>query len=70
MSAAKTVRAVLAVLWGGFLALYVASKMHFFTRYDPLGVGSYLRDHSMYWVSIAAVAFVAWLIEKWFQSIE
>jgi hypothetical protein len=65
MRATKVVRVVLAVLWGLFLALYVASKIHFFTQYDPLGVGSYLREHSTFWVAIAAVSFLIWLVEKW-----
>lgn len=68
MNATKTVRFVLAVLWGLFLALYVASKIHFFTRYDSLGVGSYVREHSTYWVAMAAVAFLIWLIGRWFPQ--
>jgi hypothetical protein len=64
----KTVRVVLAVLWGLFLALYVASKIHFFTRYDPLGVGSYLREHSTYWVAMATVVFLIWIVGRWFPQ--
>ena len=64
----KTVRVVLAVLWGLFLALYVASKIHFFTRYDPLGVGSYLKEHSTYWMAMAVVVFLIWLVGKWFPQ--
>ncbi len=68
MNATKTARVILAVLWGLFLALYVASKIHFFTRYDPLGVASYVREHSIYWVALAAVAFLIWLVGKWFPQ--
>jgi polyferredoxin len=68
MRATKTVRAVLAALWGLFLALYVASKIHFFTQYDPLGVGSYLREHSIFWVAMVAVSFLIWLFGKWFPE--
>ena len=68
MNAMKSVRLVLTFLWGLFLALYVISKIHFFTRYDPLGVGSYLREHSTYWVAMAAVAFLIWLIGNWFSK--
>ena len=56
------------VLWGFFLALYVASKIHFFTRYDPLGFGSYLREYSTYWVAMAAVVFLIWLVGKQFPQ--
>jgi len=68
MNATKTVRVVLAVLWGFFLALYVASKIRSFTRYDPLGIGSYLREHSTYWGAMAAVVFLIWLVGKQFPQ--
>ena len=64
MNATKTGRVVLAVLWGFFLTLYITSKIHFFTRYDPSGVGRYLSEHSSYWLAMAAVAFLIWLIGK------
>jgi len=65
MNATKTVRVILAALWAIFLALYVASKIHFFTRY---GVEKYLNEHSFYWLAMAVVAFFIWLIGKWFPG--
>ena len=37
------IRISLCVLWA-LLALYVASKIHFFRRYDTSGVGVFIRD--------------------------
>jgi hypothetical protein len=68
MNSSKPVRVILAVLWGLFLALYVACKIHFFTRYDPLGLTRYLEKHSTYWVALGTVALLIWLIEKWFSQ--
>jgi hypothetical protein len=57
-----------ASLWlflcGLFLAVYIAAKVHFFTRYDPLAFGGYLREHSVYWAAMAVAAFLIWLIER------
>jgi hypothetical protein len=53
----------LAVLWALFFVLYAASKMDFFTRYNPSGIGQYLQHDSIYWVAMAATAFFIWLIE-------
>jgi hypothetical protein len=61
MNVRKLVRIVLAILCGLFCALYIAAKIHFFTRYDPLKVGSYLEGHSIYWVAMAVTAFLIWL---------
>ncbi len=33
-------------LFAVFLALYVASKIHFFSHYDLHHTGQYLREHS------------------------
>lgn len=64
MSAGNTVRMFSAVLFGLFLALYIAAKFDFFTRYFRLGLASYLREHSVYWAAMAAIAFLIWLVEK------
>lgn len=64
----KIVRAVLVALWIVFLALYVAAKIHFFTRYGRVGTGVYIREHSVYWVGLAAVLFLVWVISKLFPS--
>jgi len=56
------------VLWGVLLALYVAAKLNFWVRYDPSRVGTYLQEHSIYWVGMAAAVFLIWLIEKRFPQ--
>jgi hypothetical protein len=64
----KVVRTVLVMLWSLFFALYIATKIHFFTRYDPLGVGSYLQEHSLYWVAMAVTGFLIWVIVRRFPQ--
>ena len=64
----KTVRVVLGILWVLFLALYAASKIDFFARYDPLSVRKYLWSHSSSWIAMAVIAFVIWLITKRFPQ--
>jgi hypothetical protein len=68
MGTIKTARVVLAFLWGLLLVVYVASKIHFWTYYNPLGIGTYLTQHSTYWVSMAAVTFLIWLVGKRFPG--
>jgi uncharacterized membrane protein YqhA len=59
-------RIVLAALAVLFLCTYIAAKVDFFRNYSRLGTGAYLREHSIYWAAIAAIAFVAWLVERRF----
>jgi len=47
------------------LALYVASKIHFFTQYNPNRTGDYLREHSVYWILMAATALFIWAVEQY-----
>jgi hypothetical protein len=68
MSARSAVRMVMAALWSILLALYIGAKIHFFTRYDPLRVGTYLQEHSIYWLGMAATGFLIWLITKRFPQ--
>jgi hypothetical protein len=68
MKERKLVQAVLAALWALFLVFYIAAKIQFFTRYDPLGVGSYLQKHSIYWAGMAATALLAWLVSRRFPQ--
>jgi hypothetical protein len=51
-----------------FLALYVASKIHFFTHYNPYRIGDYLREHSLYWILMAATALLIWVVERYSQK--
>jgi hypothetical protein len=62
MQAKSIARVFLWALWAISLALYIAAKIHFFTQYDPLRVGKFLREHSIYWLGTAALGFLIWLI--------
>ena len=64
MKARVTLGTLLAVLWAFSLALYIAAKVHFFTRYDPFHLGHYLGEHSVYWLGMALAGFLIWLIER------
>jgi hypothetical protein len=64
LKARSVARITLGVLWGVLLTLYVAAKVDFFVHYDPSSVGAYLQKHSIYWLGMAAVSFLIWLIEK------
>jgi hypothetical protein len=55
------IRVLLIALWALFLVLYMASKIHFPTRYSS--VEEYLRAHGTYLVALGAIAFSIWLIE-------
>jgi hypothetical protein len=61
-------RISLSILCGLFLALHIASKIHFFTNYNPLGVGDFIRERRVYWVAMAATAFSIWPIERFRQD--
>jgi len=47
-----------------FVLLYVAAKVHFFTRYFKLGPAGYLEEHWVFWAAMAIVngmlAFLSW----------
>jgi hypothetical protein len=56
---------VLLVVFGLF---YIAAKIHFFTRYFKLGLGSYLEGHWIFWAAMAIVsgilAFLSWVKKR------
>jgi hypothetical protein len=60
-----TARIFLVLLWAAFLALYVASKIDFFTHY---GAANYVREHSKYWVAMLGLGFVIWVVERRFPQ--
>jgi hypothetical protein len=59
-----TLSILLAVLWAFFLVLYIAAKVHFFTRYDAFNAGRYVGEHSIYWLGMALTVFLIWLVER------
>jgi hypothetical protein len=52
-----------AVLLASGLVVYVAAKIDFFRHYGSMSAGAYLREHSVYWIAIAALGLLVWLIE-------
>jgi hypothetical protein len=41
-------RALWAVLCAVFFALYIASKIDFFSRYNALGISGFIHGHRIY----------------------
>ena len=64
MKRKKVVQVILAILLGLLLAVYIAAKVHFFTRYDPNRQWHYIHAHWIYWALIAALGLLIWLIER------
>jgi hypothetical protein len=50
-----------------FGLLYVGAKIHFFTRYWPLGPGAYVEEHWIFWAGMAIVAAVIYCLE-WIRN--
>jgi hypothetical protein len=65
----KIARLTSLSLFAVFFALWVASKIHFFTHYDPHNTGRHLREHSVYWLLIAVTASFNWVVEQYSQKI-
>lgn len=48
-----------------FIAVYLAAKVHFLTRYDDGAVAAYVCAHSGYWAALAGIAVIAlWISRK------
>jgi hypothetical protein len=65
MSARYVVQVLSGALVCLFLGLYIAAKIHFFTRYGQV---EYLREHRIYWAGMAATGFLIWLSAKLFPQ--
>jgi TRAP-type C4-dicarboxylate transport system permease small subunit len=46
---------LLMVIFG---LLYIAAKIHFFTRYSKLGPAGYLEEHWVFWAAMALVGAI------------
>jgi hypothetical protein len=58
---AERVLKILAVtLAVGFAALYVAAKVHFFTRFDPADLRAYWAEHWPYTAGLVFIAAAIW----------
>ena len=61
MTTRLVLRITSTVLIVSGLAVYIAAKIHFFKHYrDP----DYFREHSIYWILIASIGLVLFLIER------
>jgi hypothetical protein len=60
----KIIRVLVLVLFGIDVLIYIAAKIDFFKHYGVLGEGAYVREHSIYWVVMAALGLLIWLIER------
>jgi hypothetical protein len=45
-----------------FGLLYIGAKIHFFTRYWPLGPGAYVETHWLFWAGMATVGAIAYCL--------
>ena len=52
------------IAWGTLLAIYMAAKLHFLTRYDALALGAFVREHSVFWIGMALACLVMWLLSR------
>jgi hypothetical protein len=59
---AKWLQCIGIFLWIGFGLLYIAAKIHFFTRYQAVSTGEYLEQHWRFWAGMALVSGLLWLI--------
>jgi len=64
----RVVRVTTAILFGLACTAYVAAKIDFFHRYGRVGLGSYLRQHSILWAMMLGLFLLIWLLEKIFPE--
>ncbi|HWR37625.1 MAG TPA: hypothetical protein VN622_17320 [Clostridia bacterium] len=55
------------VLCGVFILVYISAKYHFFTSYFGTSSELYLREHSVYWAVMAALALAVWILESRYE---
>ena len=64
MTLRKLGQRVSLALCFGFVLIHVLAKLDFFAHYSQTETITYLREHSIYWIVMAVVAFVVWLLER------
>jgi hypothetical protein len=65
VNARIALRTISTILICAGVLVYVGAKIDFFKHYGEAG---YLREHSIYWILIAAIAFLLLLIERFFPE--
>lgn len=68
MKRVRAMRLILVLLWASLLAVYIAAKVHFLTRFSSAAIGRYLEEHQIFWLGMAAVGFCIWLISRRFPE--
>lgn len=64
MSSRTLRRKIIVALLAVFFGIYILAKFHFFTTYSTVGSAAYLEEHSVYWLTMAAVVLMVWLLER------
>jgi len=44
--------------------IFIAAKIHFFTRYGSLSAGAYLEEHWLFWAAMALVVAIETTIRR------
>jgi hypothetical protein len=58
----RVLRVASAALFVSLGVLYVAAKIHFFTRFGTTDLDGYLSEHWPYSAGLAAIAALAWVL--------
>ena len=64
----RVVRVISGLLWVFLIVVYLAAKLDFIQQYFRLDTALYLKEHSRYWIAMAAVMFLIWLTERFIYS--
>ena len=62
MNARRMVPIISGALWVIFALFSLAAKVHFFSTYNPAGIGHYIQEHRLYWAGIGMTALLLWLV--------
>ena len=49
-------------LIGGLL--YIAAKIHFFTRFGKLGLDDYIKVHYLFWLGFLLIGGLLWILSR------
>ena len=60
----RAFRVSTAVLLFVFGVLYIAAKIHFFTRFGATDLHGYIAEHWPYSAGLAAIAALVWVISR------
>lgn len=58
----RVLRVATAVLLVAFGVLYIAAKVHFFTRFGATDLDGYIAEHWPYSAGLTAIAALVWVI--------